>query len=581
MRRSDFGTSSGQNGGLKGENSAKSKTCKKKRSTSISTPNLASSEFLPVYFVDLKSLEERKKVAVHFHSIQERFSGKKMQDKIQTIATKESNQTEISDLSQTPVKFASESDMKIMNTTNSASLCPLKKPVLSTCSEQGLNLPQHKSTKKSSKRGQDDDTDTQILSLEVVSKTEIISPPWSISKRSRKNTPKIKCESVSKLVSDIKKDKKHSTGTSEETKLMFCKNTPKQEKWPSSSLQNDIDVSANSLSEKQEKSILDKSKGNTNDLPANLDKITSPHKEKCNNSLIVVDTSTPKSTTKNKQEFFPNIGLSPELSTPKSSRLPFLTGGFVTNIRQRASEKYLDHSAERESSFAQSLNESMNESFNSTLLKVNTSKSYNSDKGTSSADLLSNLTFSSNLENSSRLETPKTPEAFNSTEMQQWKSRRGMSDVGPRSYKRLSWRHSAHSSSNTLHASLLDMPPYARHRERLLGDRHILPKQYSYESLQKYNSFQRGSSLAKSFDWKSAFLNKCWALKNNFIDSHCHLDFLFDRLPFDGSFQKYYRNNLDSFPCNFAGCVAVFCDPKSFTFEGRIFIEYTKFFCKS
>ncbi|XP_042904217.1 uncharacterized protein [Parasteatoda tepidariorum] len=49
-----------------------------------------------------------------------------------------------------------------------------------------------------------------------------------------------------------------------------------------------------------------------------------------------------------------------------------------------------------------------------------------------------------------------------------------------------------------------------------------------------------------------------------FIDSHCHLDFLFGRLSYDGSFKDYQKQNKDSFPVCFKGCIAIFCNPPTF-----------------
>lgn len=49
-----------------------------------------------------------------------------------------------------------------------------------------------------------------------------------------------------------------------------------------------------------------------------------------------------------------------------------------------------------------------------------------------------------------------------------------------------------------------------------------------------------------------------------FIDTHCHLDFLFNRCNFKGSYSKYRNVNADTFHPNYEGCVAIFCDPQTF-----------------
>ena len=54
-----------------------------------------------------------------------------------------------------------------------------------------------------------------------------------------------------------------------------------------------------------------------------------------------------------------------------------------------------------------------------------------------------------------------------------------------------------------------------------------------------------------------------------YIDTHCHLDFLFNRSNFEGNLKKYMEDNPETFPDTFEGCVAVFCYPSSFSPNGR------------
>jgi hypothetical protein len=54
-----------------------------------------------------------------------------------------------------------------------------------------------------------------------------------------------------------------------------------------------------------------------------------------------------------------------------------------------------------------------------------------------------------------------------------------------------------------------------------------------------------------------------------YIDTHCHLDFLFSREGFKGSFKAYMDKHSESFPDMFEGCVAVFCNPNTFTPTGK------------
>lgn len=52
----------------------------------------------------------------------------------------------------------------------------------------------------------------------------------------------------------------------------------------------------------------------------------------------------------------------------------------------------------------------------------------------------------------------------------------------------------------------------------------------------------------------------------NFIDSHCHMDYVFERYRHRESFQKFRTAN--GFPDTFAGCITTFCDPAAFSSLG-------------
>ncbi|KAL2091097.1 hypothetical protein ACEWY4_013360 [Coilia grayii] len=53
-----------------------------------------------------------------------------------------------------------------------------------------------------------------------------------------------------------------------------------------------------------------------------------------------------------------------------------------------------------------------------------------------------------------------------------------------------------------------------------------------------------------------------------FIDSHCHLDMLYGKLGFRGTFQSFRNRYTTSFPTDFRGCVANFCNPRLTELEG-------------
>ena len=77
------------------------------------------------------------------------------------------------------------------------------------------------------------------------------------------------------------------------------------------------------------------------------------------------------------------------------------------------------------------------------------------------------------------------------------------------------------------------------------------------------------ASSWQSLDWRSKLKEIFEKSSERFLDSHCHLDFLFDRVNFKGTFKKYVAMNELTFCNKFAGCVTVFCHPHTFTTEGE------------
>ncbi|KAJ0068432.1 hypothetical protein NL108_008375 [Boleophthalmus pectinirostris] len=53
-----------------------------------------------------------------------------------------------------------------------------------------------------------------------------------------------------------------------------------------------------------------------------------------------------------------------------------------------------------------------------------------------------------------------------------------------------------------------------------------------------------------------------------FLDTHCHLDMLYGKLHFKGSFSSFRRKYQDSFAPEFEGCIADFCNPRIMVREG-------------
>nr|KAF6421334.1 TatD DNase domain containing 2 [Molossus molossus] len=54
-------------------------------------------------------------------------------------------------------------------------------------------------------------------------------------------------------------------------------------------------------------------------------------------------------------------------------------------------------------------------------------------------------------------------------------------------------------------------------------------------------------------------------LEAGFIDTHCHLDMLYSKLSFQGTFNKFRRIYSSTFPKEFQGCISDFCDPRTLT----------------
>ena len=62
-----------------------------------------------------------------------------------------------------------------------------------------------------------------------------------------------------------------------------------------------------------------------------------------------------------------------------------------------------------------------------------------------------------------------------------------------------------------------------------------------------------------------------------YIDTHCHLDFLFNRTNFSGNLKAFIEENPEVFPETFEGCIAIFCYPTSFSPTGNIYLYSNQF----
>ncbi|GBN23693.1 Putative deoxyribonuclease TATDN2 [Araneus ventricosus] len=53
--------------------------------------------------------------------------------------------------------------------------------------------------------------------------------------------------------------------------------------------------------------------------------------------------------------------------------------------------------------------------------------------------------------------------------------------------------------------------------------------------------------------------------ESGFIDSHCHLDFIFQRQNYEGTYAEYQKEHENTFPKSYRGCLAIFCNPFTFS----------------
>ncbi|XP_070583166.1 putative deoxyribonuclease TATDN2 [Erythrolamprus reginae] len=101
----------------------------------------------------------------------------------------------------------------------------------------------------------------------------------------------------------------------------------------------------------------------------------------------------------------------------------------------------------------------------------------------------------------------------------------------------------------------------------------------SYGSLQQWEkrpqNIERGAFVPIfSSSWKSdSFTNNCVDqdfpmklpkyLESGFIDTHCHLDMLYSKTSFRGTFSEFRNKYSSTFPEEFQGCIADFCNPRT------------------
>ncbi|XP_051996423.1 putative deoxyribonuclease TATDN2 isoform X1 [Xyrauchen texanus] len=76
-----------------------------------------------------------------------------------------------------------------------------------------------------------------------------------------------------------------------------------------------------------------------------------------------------------------------------------------------------------------------------------------------------------------------------------------------------------------------------------------------------FDSATRRMSVGSEPLWLSD-LDHWNADSQGFIDTHCHVDMLYSKLGFQGTFQSFQSEYASSFPVEFRGCIADFCHPR-------------------
>ena len=75
----------------------------------------------------------------------------------------------------------------------------------------------------------------------------------------------------------------------------------------------------------------------------------------------------------------------------------------------------------------------------------------------------------------------------------------------------------------------------------------------------------------KEQSWAIDLLERSRAYRYKFIDSHCHIDLIYDRLklPQNTGYTEFRETQAKSYPANYEGCVAIFCNPETFDLHGK------------
>ncbi|KAM7044492.1 LOW QUALITY PROTEIN: putative deoxyribonuclease TATDN2 [Molossus nigricans] len=129
-----------------------------------------------------------------------------------------------------------------------------------------------------------------------------------------------------------------------------------------------------------------------------------------------------------------------------------------------------------------------------------------------------------------------------------------------------SWSLSNYSSNSTVHSQNWSRDLKAAEEGHSQNSRSLHFPRSSKAMVREKRTFQEETP---SHPWggyaSSSLPSSHWEqnLKEGFIDTHCHLDMLYSKLSFNGTFTKFRKIYSRSFPKEFQGCISNFCDPRT------------------
>ncbi|CAH1784245.1 unnamed protein product [Owenia fusiformis] len=137
-------------------------------------------------------------------------------------------------------------------------------------------------------------------------------------------------------------------------------------------------------------------------------------------------------------------------------------------------------------------------------------------------------------------------------------SRAGPTGASPGRPSLGSWRND--QAWNSLGREMSDVPQYGQ-----------IPNEISWRQNNQFRDQKYNDDIqTEAPTWKDRFKHNFGNITAKYIDSHCHIDFLFNQLRFKGSFERFINENKDMFPPCYEGCITVFCNPASFTPKGGL-----------